>query len=667
MSASIRLPGLSAAGLALLLTGTCANAYASERNRWGATGELPPIYHHGADDIIVDLGPLRPIKGLAAPAAKAGRTAPDVMGASPGGQTQQPSGQQPSPGVAEAPGPNSIQNGAAAGLPAALSVAPPFAPPLPQLALSPLPIFPETQANVPPEAAQSPAVAPPIVAAEPRPAPPASAPALIAEADKPKDPPPPAAEGPSGQSVVAKSDAGERPAAGAEKTERGDLAGPTEIKIAGRASLWLPAKHVFLPASGAPAAGEQGAVLGETKGARWRATIETLEDGHIKDADAGALDAGAILEEYRHNLAQAREAGASVALAEPISFVEPPHYDASHRLNYCVEGLAAPGQAPRRVACSSFALGREGAIKISVVVSPQDYARLQNAAASLTDVLIFDHNRGYGDAAPSDQTAPYGLADMISVDTPVGAPLEEGPPAAPAAERDIPSLLMILLLKHWRLAVSALAFLSVMLGALSRMRKTRPAAENRQVVKQADAVNSLVHSALEKARSRFSGRAQADAVLSEAEAPKVDAPERKQVSILANAIAGVRARLAKAKPEAPKAAASEPTMKVEAADSVGPEAAAAGAKDTPASALAKLAAAMRKKAPEQPRIEADAVSRVMRATRPLPGAAPAPQAAPEAPSDASSKSAAPSDDFTLVEPGDVEATTAVISARQKAG
>jgi uncharacterized membrane-anchored protein len=487
------------------------------------------------------------------------------------------------------------------------------------------PDAPAAPATEPVVADPAPATAAPVetapVAENPPPAPAPEAPAPVAEADKPMPETAPVAEA----DKTMPESAPQIPDDWARLRELG-VVGPAEVRIADRATLWLPAGRFYVPAEKLRifvadknlvwSEANLGAIFGQTREVRWNADVALLDDGHIKDEDAKSLDPDKALEAFR-----ASGAPQNAKDAAPVAdWVEAPRYDEKRRLTYCV-GAAAQGSPDRLVNCSSLALGRQGAIKISLAMTAADFASVKNEAAALVDVIVYDRGKAYADADPAaDKMAGYGVA-ALATRLGVSAPLFGLTPVAAAEEEiGLPWSILAAIGDDWMLWIAALAVLALLLG---------------------------------RRRARKASLAEGP----QADEPARDKPAVANVSRWARLAAEVKTKFAGLRGGGEAAAvlgatpvspAAKPTAK--AVSKTAPEASGGG----PASALAKLAATMRASAPLPVAAVAPSGARMARASTPAPVAE---SAAPVA--------VAAIDDVGLVEPGDAEAASAAIGARRR--
>ena len=140
--------------------------------------------------------------------------------------------------------------------------------------------------------------------------------------------------------------------------------GPVEVRLADRATMWLPANRVYLDGEQARkllGAGKnwdnatQGVVLPATSRPDWMAYVSLVDDGYISDQDAKAMDPEAVLGTYKAKVAAENPARARQGLSplEVTGWMEAPRYDAKHRLSSCLGATAArieePGRSDRQL------------------------------------------------------------------------------------------------------------------------------------------------------------------------------------------------------------------------------------------------------------------------------------------------------------------------------
>jgi uncharacterized membrane-anchored protein len=514
-----------------------------------------------------------------------------------------------------------------------------------------------------------------------------AAPPVAAQAANPA----PAAAPPVAQVTVAQAPTNETLAYAALLAQ--GVRGPVEVRLADRATMWLPANRVYLDGEQARKLlgaaknwdnATQGVVLPATSRPDWMAYVSLVDDGYISDQDAKAMDPEAVLGTYKAKVAVENPARAGQGLSplEVTGWMEAPRYDAKHRLSSCLGAtvLGSKSADDWIVNCSSFALGDQGALKIVVAGQETNYQRFRGESGALIDTIIYDKGKGYDDAdLATVKTAPYGLIALMTGDTNFKKVTVAQPAApAPAQKLGLIALLIVYAVKFGKILLFGVAAVFAFVRWMPRKRKS----DDKKPAKAEVAAEPIWRRAIQAARARLGSRGEpAQPVAASAGAAEPELEEARPKTGVGAALAAARAKL----PSLPlPRKGSEPA----AASNAAPQ-----GEESPATSLARLASMMRKKAPEVPvqvdlsRLErrpsfgaatAAAVKRSeLEVVRPLPGAAPmaapkpaaaalapAPRAEP-APEPMPVPSPAPTlEPFALIEPGDEAAASIAISARE---
>lgn len=430
------------------------------------------------------------------------------------------------------------------------------------------------------------------------------------------------------------------------------LVGPVEVRIGDRATMWLPKGRVFLPLETARKLaqeaglewrpGVQGMVAPAGGKLEWLAPVELVDDGHVETGAPETLQPEKLLAAFQASLPEvnAQRARAGQPPVALDGWLTPPALNDKRHLSGCVNISTQNDQngLDKFFNCESWALGRLGAIKIGLADGAEGAAHLKDEAAALADTIIFDRGKAYEDFdAAVDKVAAYAAGDLLTRDVTAKAPA----PAAAAEEGQGAGLsgLISSLLYPALFGVAAL-------GLYVFIKRRRDAAMDEGEEAEAAPARKRVERETEPRRGRESP----------IEATAASVPEASP-SLFARLLPTLYARFAKnadsdvetrAEEEAPLRDAKGVASNVDAGDSVrgglmGKIAAMRASKgdaakpaptafggapvndaDEPASALKKLAAKMRRNgADPTPGPEAVNLSRVMRPSRVLGGAAPA--------------------------------------------
>jgi uncharacterized membrane-anchored protein len=396
--------------------------------------------------------------------------------------------------------------------------------------------------------------------------------------------------------------------------------GPAEVRLADRATMWLPAGHVYLEAEharkllgverGSWDDATQGVVLPVAGGPQWMAYVDLLDDGYIKDEEGKSLDANSLLASYKAGVASQNPGRIRLGLTplEITGWLEAPRYDEKHRLNSCIGATAQGSQSPddRIVNCTSFALGRQGAMKIVVAGDETAFARFKGEAATLAETIVYDKGKGYEDADLSmDKVAGYSLVGLLTGAVALKKLAGAAAAAVVAKKAGLLAVLAVKALKLWKLLLAGFAFIVMAIRwVVSKFRPAKPESDEEQPVKP---VSKPIWTRIAEAvRAKFgASRKEADLGSANAESVPAQAEEPLQQPALAtesgSLFASLRQKLSSVRLFR-KGAAEEGQDKAEATAvaAVAPEIAGVNAEavapQSPGSALAKLASLMRKQA-----------------------------------------------------------------------
>jgi uncharacterized membrane-anchored protein len=214
-----------------------------------------------------------------------------------------------------------------------------------------------------------------------------------------------------------------------DEAKQAAVKGPSDVALAGQATLHLPAGLAFVPqphaqrvlnAMGNPGSDSrlQGLVFPAGDGG-WFAVVRYEAAGYIKDDDAREWNADDLLKSFREGTeaSNAERKKMGVPEMEIVGWAEKPAYDAAtHRLVWAMSSRdkGAPANAEQGVNYNTYALGREGYFSINLVTDLKALPAHKPAAASLLGALDYRDGKRYADFnASTDKVAEYGLAALV--------------------------------------------------------------------------------------------------------------------------------------------------------------------------------------------------------------------------------------------------------------
>lgn len=149
---------------------------------------------------------------------------------------------------------------------------------------------------------------------------------------------------------------------------------------------------------------------------KWFVVFEYSDIGHVKDDEKGDLDAEALLNALR----EGNEAGNRTKRARGwrtltlTGWAQPPKYDpASNNLEWAPQ---FQDDLDKSMAVNHFIrlLGREGVMEVSLVTSPEDYAKNLADTRTLLAGYSFKAGHKYSEFRQGDKIAAIGLAGLIT-------------------------------------------------------------------------------------------------------------------------------------------------------------------------------------------------------------------------------------------------------------
>jgi|tagenome__1003787_1003787.scaffolds.fasta_scaffold20855670_2 uncharacterized membrane-anchored protein len=195
-------------------------------------------------------------------------------------------------------------------------------------------------------------------------------------------------------------------------------AGPSDGKIAGRATIAIPAKYVFLGATDTSKFLTLMRNLPRTdsytfapQDLNWFSIFDFEDTGYIKDDEK--IDADAVLQSLKEGNARGNEERKKrgyPALNLDGWFV-PPHYDTgTKRLEWATKLSSEGGTS---VNYRIRILGRAGVMSAVLVSDPDSLDKDIRVFKTALNDFSFDSGQKYSEYRPGDKIAEYGLTGLI--------------------------------------------------------------------------------------------------------------------------------------------------------------------------------------------------------------------------------------------------------------
>lgn len=199
------------------------------------------------------------------------------------------------------------------------------------------------------------------------------------------------------------------------------VVGPSTGELSNRAEVRVPSGFLFAGADDTrklmeimenPVSGEEVGFLGP-ENLDWFIVFEYEDSGHVKDDEKDSLDATAMLESIREGTKQSNEERRKRGWAEMsvTGWALPPRYnDTAKRLEWAIQGEA---EGEKVVNHNTRLLGREGVMRVTLVVDPASYSPILSNFDSLLSGFNYKSGHQYAEYRQGDKLAKYGLSALV--------------------------------------------------------------------------------------------------------------------------------------------------------------------------------------------------------------------------------------------------------------
>jgi uncharacterized membrane-anchored protein len=194
--------------------------------------------------------------------------------------------------------------------------------------------------------------------------------------------------------------------------------GPSEGKIAGRATIAIPAKYVFLGATDTSKFLTLMRNLPRTdsytfapENLDWFAIFDFEDTGYVKDDEK--IDADAVLQSLKEGNARGNEERKKrgYPVLNLDGWFVPPHYDTgTKRLEWATKLSSEGGTS---VNYRIRILGRAGVMSAVLVSDPDSLDKDIRVFKTALNDFSFDAGQRYSEYRPGDKIAEYGLTGLI--------------------------------------------------------------------------------------------------------------------------------------------------------------------------------------------------------------------------------------------------------------
>ena len=230
------------------------------------------------------------------------------------------------------------------------------------------------------------------------------------------------------------------------------IQGPTNVGLAGRATLKIPKGFRFLEAKGAQEflkktgnrpSGQETGLLMHTQD-EWWVILEFEEIGYVKDDEKKELDADKLIASYRQgseSMNESRQERGTPPIRIVGWHVAPNYNDITKNLEWSVE---AESGGEKFVNYNVRLLGRKGVTKVTLI---EDRTHVDATLPLFREILRshqYSGGESYAEYRQGDRIAQYGLGALVL-----------GGAAAAAAKFGLFAPLILFIKKAWKVVAAA--------------------------------------------------------------------------------------------------------------------------------------------------------------------------------------------------------------------
>lgn len=192
----------------------------------------------------------------------------------------------------------------------------------------------------------------------------------------------------------------------------------------------------------------------------WAVTIESSNDGYVKDDEFDSMDFNAVLKEMKEGSKEASKArvAAGYGKMELADWATSPRYDkAQHKLFWAKKfDVDGPEQA---LNYDIRVLGRAGHLELSLISDMSQFKEIESQVPTILSMVDFTDGNRYADFRSGDKVAEYGIAALIT-----GGVL---------AKTGVLKGLLLLLVKGWKLVLLAVVGIGILIKRIVSGRAER--------------------------------------------------------------------------------------------------------------------------------------------------------------------------------------------------
>ncbi len=149
----------------------------------------------------------------------------------------------------------------------------------------------------------------------------------------------------------------------------------------------------------------------------WGVVITYVEEGHVDDSDAGAIDYDELLKQMKEESAEdnKKRTEQGYDTIDVVGWARPPHYEqAAHKL-YWARELSVPGAPEHTLNYDIRVLGRKGVLSFNAVSGMSKLGDVEGAMKEVMSFADFNPGHRYADFdSKVDNVAAYGIGALVA-------------------------------------------------------------------------------------------------------------------------------------------------------------------------------------------------------------------------------------------------------------
>lgn len=149
----------------------------------------------------------------------------------------------------------------------------------------------------------------------------------------------------------------------------------------------------------------------------WAVTISYVDDGYVKDDDAGKINYDDLLKQMKgavkeNNKERVKQGYPAIEL---IGWAAPPHYDAATHKLYWAKNVKFDGESGNTLNYDIRILGRRGVLVLGAIATMNQIVEIEKQTPQILSMINFNDGSRYSDFdSKTDKVATYGIAALVA-------------------------------------------------------------------------------------------------------------------------------------------------------------------------------------------------------------------------------------------------------------